>query len=77
MSTTKTILSIIVPCPSEDRPFLRAFRGREDVYPRRFESRQTGKSGYSPACANEWVRGVCESFVKSRLARNDASCGYG
>src|SRR6188508_1675157 len=36
------------------------FRGREDVYPRRFESQKTGKSGYAPACANEWVRGVCE-----------------
>jgi superfamily II DNA or RNA helicase len=30
------------------------------VYPRRFESRKTGRSGYAPACANEWVRGVCE-----------------
>jgi hypothetical protein len=30
------------------------------VYPRRFESRKTGKSGYAPACVNEWVRGVCE-----------------
>ena len=40
--------------------FRSLFRGREDVYPRRFESRKTGKSGYSPACANEWVRGVCE-----------------
>jgi hypothetical protein len=36
------------------------FRGRDDVYPRRFESRKTGKSGYSPACANEWVRGLCD-----------------
>jgi hypothetical protein len=35
-------------------------RGREDVYPRRFESRKTGKSGYAPACAHEWVRGICE-----------------
>src|SRR5882672_7061718 len=35
-------------------------RGRDDVYPRRFESRKTGRSGYAPACANEWVRGVCE-----------------
>ena len=40
--------------------FRSLFRGREDVYPRRFESRKTGKAGYSPACANEWVRGVCE-----------------
>jgi superfamily II DNA or RNA helicase/very-short-patch-repair endonuclease len=40
--------------------FRSLFRGRDDVYPRRFESRKTGKSGYAPACANEWVRGVCE-----------------
>jgi hypothetical protein len=40
--------------------FRSLFRGREDVYARRFESRRTGKSGYAPACANEWVRGVCE-----------------
>ena len=36
------------------------FRGRDDVYPRRFESRKTGKAGYAPACANEWVHVVCE-----------------
>ena len=40
--------------------FRSLFRGREDVYPRRFESRKTGRGGYQPACANEWVRGVCE-----------------
>src|SRR5437016_6873607 len=40
--------------------FRSLFRGREDVYPRRFENRKTGKSGYAPACANEWVRGICE-----------------
>lgn len=42
------------------RLFRSLFRGRDDVYPRRFESRKTGKSGYSPACGNEWVRGICE-----------------
>ena len=40
--------------------FRSLFRGRDDVYPRRFESCKTGRSGYAPACANEWVRGVCE-----------------
>jgi len=40
--------------------FRSLFRGRDDVYPRRFESRRTRKSGYLPACANEWVRGLCE-----------------
>ncbi len=36
------------------------FRGREDVYPRRFESQKTGKKGYAPACANEWDRTLCD-----------------
>ena len=40
--------------------FRSLFRGREDVYPRRFERRKTGRGGYQPACANEWVRGLCE-----------------
>jgi hypothetical protein len=40
--------------------FRSLFRVRDDVYARRFESRKTGKSGYAPACANEWVRGICE-----------------
>ncbi|HEX5007911.1 MAG TPA: DEAD/DEAH box helicase family protein [Hyphomonadaceae bacterium] len=42
------------------RLFRSLFRGRDDVYPRRFESRKTGKAGYAPACANEWIRGICE-----------------
>ena len=33
--------------------FRSLFRGREDVYAKRFESRKTGKSGYQPACRNE------------------------
>lgn len=40
--------------------FRSLFRGREDVYPRRFESRKTGRSGYSPVCAHEWIRGLCD-----------------
>ncbi len=45
---------------SKIRLFRSLFRGRDDVYARRFESRKTGKSGYAPACSNEWVRGICE-----------------
>jgi superfamily II DNA or RNA helicase len=40
--------------------FRSLFRGREDVFPRRWENSKTGKSGYAPACHNEWIRGVCE-----------------
>ena len=47
--------------PNEKISLFRSlFRGRDDVYPRRFESRTTGKTGYSPACGNEWVAGICE-----------------
>lgn len=46
--------------PADKIALFRAlFRGREDVYPRRFESRKTGRSGYSPACANEWAKDLC------------------
>lgn len=53
------------PADAKIRLFRALFRGREDIYARRFESRKTGKSGYAPACANEWVRGVCEKDRKS------------
>ncbi len=48
------------PVEAKIRLFRALFRGREDVYAHRFESRRTGKAGYAPACANEWVRGECE-----------------
>jgi superfamily II DNA or RNA helicase len=50
--------------------FRRLFRGRTDVYPIRWESKTSGKSGYAPACANEWRIGVCE---KPRIKCSDCS----
>jgi len=50
--------------------FRRLFRGRTDVYPIRWESQKTGKSGYSPVCANEWVPKVC---AKPRISCADCS----
>jgi len=41
------------------RRFRSLFRGRADVFPTRFVSKKTGKSGYAPACANKFVRGEC------------------
>ena len=40
--------------------FLSVFKGREDVYARRYHSTKTGKSGYTPVCKNEWVNGLCD-----------------
>jgi hypothetical protein len=39
--------------------FRSLFRGREDVFPRRWSNIKTGRSGYAPVCDNEWVAGVC------------------
>ena len=39
--------------------FRRLFAGRLDVVPVRWESAKTGRAGYAPACANEWVKGIC------------------
>lgn len=50
--------------------FRRLFRGRTDVYPIRWESKTSSKSGYAPACANEWREGVCE---KPRIRCGDCA----
>lgn len=50
--------------------FRRLFRGRTDVYPVRWEGKTSGKSGYAPACANEWRAGICE---KPRIKCGDCS----
>ncbi len=40
--------------------FRSLFKGRKDVFARRWYSRTTSKSGYSPVCLNEWRTGVCD-----------------
>jgi hypothetical protein len=39
--------------------FRKLFAGRTDVFPVRWENTKSGRTGYAPACASEWVRGVC------------------
>ena len=39
--------------------FRSLFKGREDVYSVRWDSKN-GRSGYAPACDNEWLSGVCD-----------------
>ncbi len=45
--------------PEKVALFRKLFRGRSDVFPVRWESGK-GRSGYAPACSNEWKPGVCE-----------------
>jgi hypothetical protein len=39
--------------------FRSLFKGREDVFPIRWESKN-GRTGYSPVCENEWLPRICE-----------------
>lgn len=53
--------------------FRSLFRGREAVYPRRWENARTRRSGYSPVCDNEWEPGLCEKpKVRCGACQNQA-----
>ena len=56
---TKATVANSSSAPEKVALFRRLFGGRTDVFPARWENPKTGRSGYAPACANEWVRGVC------------------
>lgn len=38
--------------------FRNLFRGRQDIFANRWQNQQ-GRAGYSVACNNEWVHGIC------------------
>lgn len=45
------------------------FRGRTDIFANRWQNKQ-GRSGYSVACNNEWVQGICH---KPRIKCQDCN----
>ncbi|MDP2174059.1 MAG: DEAD/DEAH box helicase family protein [Candidatus Cloacimonadaceae bacterium] len=47
--------------------FKNLFRGREDVFAMRWTGKDN-KSGYSPACINDWKLGVCGKYKKIACA---------
>ncbi len=49
--------------------FRRLFRGRTDIFAYRWQNQQ-GRSGYSVACNNEWVKGICN---KPRIKCQDCT----
>lgn len=57
--------------PVEDKIelFLSYFKGRPDIYPFRWESKN-GRSGYSPACWNEWQPKICN---KPKISCSDCN----
>src|SRR5574337_672555 len=70
------------PVPSTSAEKVALFRslfcGREDLYPKLWTNARTGRKGYAPACANEWVPGVCEKpRVKRGVSESGISAGRG
>ncbi len=53
--------------------FRSLFRGREDVYTKRWENSKSDKSGYALVCANEWAPRICgKPRVKCGACPNQA-----
>ena len=49
--------------------FRSLFRGRTDIFATRWQNQQ-GRNGYSVACNNEWVQGICN---KPRIKCQDCN----
>lgn len=61
--TQATIFSVVTSCSTSEEKialFMSLFRGREDVYAKRWHSQKSGKSGYRPVCLNEWNPWLCD-----------------
>lgn len=52
-------VSLESPVTAKVEFFLGLFFGRRDVFALRWENAKTGRAGYAPACANEWVPVIC------------------
>ena len=44
---------------SKIRLFMSLFKGRDDVYAKKWENKNKATSGYSPVCLNQWQVGLC------------------
>lgn len=44
--------------------FRSVFKGREDVAPRYWQSKDGTRAGYSPLCRNEWKKGICQKLCR-------------
>lgn len=44
---------------SKIKLFISLFKGRDDVYAKKWENKKKATSGYSPVCLNQWQVGLC------------------
>src|SRR3954470_4273435 len=52
-------VTAVSPAAAKVALFRDLFGGRTDVFPVRWENPKAERTGYAPACANEWVARVC------------------
>jgi hypothetical protein len=45
---------------SKIKLFMSLFKGRDDVYAKKWENKKKATSGFSPVCLNQWQVGLCE-----------------
>lgn len=58
---------------NQARRFFSYFWGRMDVFSKRYQNKNTGKSGYFPQCDNFWKRGICPKTSGNKIKCKDCS----
>lgn len=59
-SVSKPITALRLSLEDKVALFRSLFKGREDIFARRWYSRTSGRSGYQPVCFHEWHRELCD-----------------
>ena len=54
--------------------YMSLFKGRDDVFAKRWENKKKGTSGYAPVCLNEWKAGLCRKPAEN--CRNCSNKAY-
>ena len=60
----------VISAEEKIKIFMEIFKGRTDIYAKRWTSSKTGKSGYSPVCINEFNKYKCD---KQRIKCNNCA----
>ncbi len=59
---TSSIVTATADPAEKIRLFMSLFKGREDLYAKRWESKDGARAGYTPVCQNEREPGLCRKF---------------
>lgn len=75
--STYTCINQNSPAAQKIELYMSFFKGRPDVYAKRWINHKKGTAGYSPVCTNEWRKGYCyKPKVKCVTCQNQAFAPY-